>query len=86
MALVALTPVITLQVFGLVYSIKSRLAKKAMVVPESEDIIVELDYPAQEQEDEGSAENVASKAKARPDTGEGDAVPDTGMDIAVPRD
>lgn len=85
-ALVALTPVITLQVFGLVYSIKSRLAKKAMVVPESEDIIVELDYPAQEQEDEGSAENVASKAKARPDTGEGDAVPDTGMDIAVPRD
>ena len=32
-ALVALTPVITLQLFGLVYAIKSKLAKKAMVAP-----------------------------------------------------
>ncbi len=50
-ALVALTPVITLQLFGLVYSIKSRLAKRAMVVPDSEDIIIELDYTISESED-----------------------------------
>ncbi|HHU90305.1 MAG TPA: DUF1538 domain-containing protein [Clostridiaceae bacterium] len=53
-ALVALTPVITLQLFGLVYSIKSKLAKKAMVVPTTEDTIVELDYSSPDQEDESS--------------------------------
>jgi hypothetical protein len=50
-ALVALTPVITLQLFGLIYSIKSKLAKRAMVIPESEDTIIELDYSSREQED-----------------------------------
>lgn len=53
-ALVALTPVITLQLFGLVYAIKSKLAKKAMVVPTTEDTIVELDYSSPDQEDESS--------------------------------
>ena len=50
-ALVALTPVITIQVFGLIYSIKSKLAKKAMIVPDLEDTIIELDYSSREQED-----------------------------------
>lgn len=84
-ALVALTPVITLQIFGLAYSIKSKLAKKAMVVPESEDTIVELDYSASEQEDEEPAESTTVKAEARSDTGRKDTAPDTGMDNAVPR-
>jgi hypothetical protein len=64
-ALVALTPVITIQLFGLVYSIKSKIAKRAMVVPVSEDTIIELDYSSSEQEDENSAngtdENVSDK-------------------------
>ena len=53
MALVALTRLL-LQLFGLVYSIKSKLAKKAMVVPTTEDTIVELDYSSPDQEDESS--------------------------------
>jgi len=61
-ALVALTPVITLQLFGLVYAIKSKLAKKAMVAPGLEDTIIELDYSLSEQEDEntvnGADENI----------------------------
>lgn len=67
-SLVALTPVITLQIFGLIYSIKSRLVKKAMVVPESDDIILELDYSSPEQEDEepagSSSEGVKDNADA----------------------
>ncbi|NLX64239.1 MAG: DUF1538 domain-containing protein [Clostridiaceae bacterium] len=51
-ALIALTPVITLQLFGLVYAIKSKIAKKAMVVPATEDTIVELDYSSLEQDNE----------------------------------
>ncbi len=61
-ALVALTPVITLQLFGLVYAIKSKLAKKAMVAPGLEDTIIELDYSLSKQEDEntvnGADENI----------------------------
>jgi len=61
-ALVALTPVITLQLFGLVYAIKSKLAKKAMVAPGLENTIIELDYSLSEQEDEntvnGADENI----------------------------
>ncbi|MGI6668954.1 MAG: DUF1538 domain-containing protein [Acetivibrionales bacterium] len=57
-ALVALTPVITLQLFGLVYSIKSRIAKRAMVAPGPEDTIIELDYSSSEQEDEEPADDM----------------------------
>jgi hypothetical protein len=67
-ALVALTPVITLQLFGLVYSIKSKLAKKAMVVPESDDIIIELDYSSSEQDDENSINGMDDNLGEKPDT------------------
>ena len=56
-ALVALTPVITIQLFGLIYSIRSRIARREMVVPGiEEDTIIELDYSSPEQE-EGMEEN-----------------------------
>ncbi len=42
-ALVAMTPVITLQLFGLVYAIKSRRAQRDSVVPATDDTIIELD-------------------------------------------
>jgi hypothetical protein len=54
-ALVALTPVITLQIFGLVYSIKSKRAQRAMVVPSTDDTIIELDYSSEQEDDD--AEN-----------------------------
>jgi hypothetical protein len=50
--LVALTPVITLQLFGLAFTIKSRKAKKAMVLPAESETIIELDYT---DEDENSS-------------------------------
>lgn len=43
-ALVAMTPVITLQLFGLSYAIKSKSAEKQVFIPAIEDAIVELDY------------------------------------------
>lgn len=42
-ALVAMTPVITLQLFGLVYVIKSKVAAAKVVLPAEEDTIIELD-------------------------------------------
>lgn len=42
-ALVAMTPVITLQLFGLVYAIKTKKMAKEAAVPVSEDSIIELD-------------------------------------------
>jgi len=65
-ALVALTPVITLQFFGLVYSIKAKLAKKDMVAPELEETIIELDYSLSEQEDESDGNPAASIDKPEP--------------------
>ena len=65
-ALVALTPVITLQLFGLVYSIKAKLAKKDMVAPELEETIIELDYSLSEQEDESDGNPAASIDKPEP--------------------
>lgn len=55
-ALVALTPVITLQLFGLVYAIKSKRARKEMVVPEIEDTIIELEYSFEDQEEKQEGE------------------------------
>ncbi|HHU23435.1 MAG TPA: DUF1538 domain-containing protein [Clostridiales bacterium] len=75
-ALVALTPVITLQLFGLVYSIKLKLAKKAMVVPGSEDTIIELDYSSSEQADENSVNGMDKNIDVKPDTSIDDAVSD----------
>lgn len=49
-ALVAMTPVITLQLFGLVYAIKSKMAAKGVVVPAIADTIVDLEY-SYDQED-----------------------------------
>lgn len=43
-ALVAMMPVITLQLFGLAYTIKARLAAKEIPVALGEDSIVELEY------------------------------------------
>lgn len=48
-ALVAMTPVITLSLFGLIYAIKLKLAGKEVVIPE-EDTIVDLDYASEEME------------------------------------
>ena len=76
MSLVALTPVITLQLFGLVYSIKSRLAKRAMVVPSLEDTIIELDYSSSEQEDESPVNGMDENIGENPDTGMDNAVSD----------
>ncbi len=42
-ALVAMTPVITLQLFGLVYAIKSRRLAEVVPAPVAEDSIIELD-------------------------------------------
>lgn len=42
-ALVAMTPVITLQLFGLVYVMKSRLEAKKVLPPTEEDTIIEFD-------------------------------------------
>jgi len=75
-SLVALTPVITLQLFGLVYSIKSRLAKRAMVVPSLEDTIIELDYSSSEQEDESPVNGMDENIGENPDTGMDNAVSD----------
>lgn len=59
-ALVALTPVITLQLFGVVAAIKSKRAQRDMVVPVVEDTIIELEYSSHENGKEvhanGSAE------------------------------
>lgn len=42
-ALIAMTPVITLQLFGLVYAIKSKIAASKVIPPTEEDTIVEFD-------------------------------------------
>lgn len=42
-ALVAMTPVITLQLFGLVYAIKSGIVARKVVLPLGEDTIIDLD-------------------------------------------
>jgi hypothetical protein len=42
-ALVAMTPVITLQLFGLVYAIKSDIAARKVVLPAVDDTIIDLD-------------------------------------------
>mgnify|MGYP001007278035 CR=1 FL=1 len=47
-ALVAMTPVITIQLFGLSYALKAKKAEKELVVPEEADTIIELDYSADE--------------------------------------
>ena len=47
-ALVAMTPVITIQLFGLAYALKAKKAEKELVVPEEADTIIELDYSADE--------------------------------------
>jgi hypothetical protein len=73
-ALVALTPVITLQMFGLVYSIKSKLAKRAMVVPGSEDTIIELDYSSPEQENENSVNGIEENVNENSDANIDNAV------------
>ncbi len=75
-ALVALTPVITLQLFGLVYSIKSKLAKKAMVVPETEDTVIELDYSSSEQKDETDDESMDENFDEKHGIGMDNAVSD----------
>lgn len=49
-ALVALTPVITLQLFGLAYTVKSSRAKKAMVLPAESETILELAYNGREED------------------------------------
>lgn len=67
-ALVALTPVITLQLFGLVYSIKSRLEKRAMVVPDVEDTIIELDYSSEDNEEEDLTNGVDGNNNDNPNT------------------
>ena len=41
-ALVAMTPVITLSLFGLVHAIKSRVAEREAAIP-AEDTIIDLD-------------------------------------------
>ncbi|NLL06468.1 MAG: DUF1538 domain-containing protein [Clostridiaceae bacterium] len=61
-ALVAMTPVITIQLFGLVYAIKSKKASKE-VIPVVEDTIIELDYSSDEidiNSDNTSSENKSS--------------------------
>lgn len=61
-ALVAMTPVITIQLFGLVYAIKSKKASKE-VIPVVEDNIIELDYSSDEidiNSDNTSSENKSS--------------------------
>ena len=72
----ALTPVITLQLFGLVYSIKSKLAKKAMVVPETEDTVIELDYSSSEQKDETDDESMDENFDEKHGIGMDNAVSD----------
>ena len=50
-ALVAMLPVITLQIFGLSYVIKSNIARRSgVIVPMEDDIIVEVDYDENEQD------------------------------------
>jgi len=49
-ALVAMTPVITLQLFGLAYAIKSKKAAKEVVIPDGADTIIELDYFSSDQD------------------------------------
>lgn len=44
-ALVAMMPVITIQVFGLVYEIKSRIAAAKVQLPVEEDTIIDFDAP-----------------------------------------
>ena len=44
-------PVITLQIFGLSYVIKSNIARRSgVIVPMEDDIIVEVDYDENEQD------------------------------------
>jgi hypothetical protein len=62
-ALVALTPVITLQLFGLVFTIKSKLAKTAMVVPSAEDTIIELDYSVSERTGDNFTDDIKNNSK-----------------------
>ena len=50
-ALVAMTPVITLQLFGLVYAIKSQIAEREVVMPVVEDTIIDLDYTSSDEVD-----------------------------------
>jgi len=45
-ALVAMMPVITLQLFGLAYAIKSRTAARQAELPTEQDTIIELDAPS----------------------------------------
>ncbi|MGI6731654.1 MAG: DUF1538 domain-containing protein [Anaerovoracaceae bacterium] len=54
-ALVAMMPVITLQLFGLVYAIKSKIAERKVVRPVGEDIIVDFDSPDFVEENEKDA-------------------------------
>jgi len=53
-ALVAMTPVITLQLFGLVYAIKSKIAARKVVIPDVEDTIIELDYSSNQDNDDSN--------------------------------
>ena len=44
--IVAMMPVITLQLFGLAYAIKSRAAARQAELPTEQDTIIELDAPS----------------------------------------
>ncbi len=61
-AFVAMTPVITLQLFGLTYAMKSKKAAKEVVIPDVADTIIELDYSSSDQEDQGSADVLDEKS------------------------
>ncbi|NMB32904.1 MAG: DUF1538 domain-containing protein [Clostridium sp.] len=60
-ALVAMTPVITIQLFGLNYAIKSKAAAKKVVVPDLKDSIIELEYSIPDTKEE-PLDNIQDKA------------------------
>ncbi|NLC51453.1 MAG: DUF1538 family protein, partial [Firmicutes bacterium] len=53
-ALVAMTPVIILSLFGLAYAIKSRTAERETIIP-AEDTIIDLDYSSEETDEESDS-------------------------------